>query len=44
MQEKTNATLYFACTSSNNYCEINQNTERTYHVKKKKSDYEKTHD
>lgn len=36
MQEKTNATLCFACTSSNNYCEINQNTERTYHVKKKK--------
>ncbi len=44
MQYKTNATLCFTFTSSNNHCERNKNIERTYHVKKKTTNYEKTHD
>jgi hypothetical protein len=44
MQEKTNATLCFTCTSSNNHFERNQNIERIYHVKKKTTNYEETHD
>jgi hypothetical protein len=44
MQGKTNATHCFACTSSNNHCERNQNIEKTYHVKKKTTNYEETRD
>ncbi len=44
MQEKTNAILCFACTSSNNHCERNQNIKNTYHVKKITTNYEETHD
>ncbi len=44
MQEKTNATLCLACTNSNNHCERNQNIERTYHVKRKTTNYEEIHD
>jgi hypothetical protein len=44
MQEKTNATLCLACTNSNNHCERNQNIEKTYHVKRKTTNYEEIHD